>query len=159
MGNCSIQLSCYSFLCGGIPLTLGLPWWLSSKESACQWRRWGLDPWVRKIPWRRKRQPTPVFLPGKSHGQKGLGGYSPWSLQRAGHDSSNLAATAEDAGSLGGCEGVSPSSAAGGWGGAQPPMPFESSTTLFHWRILFLCTGQFPRYSETLYLELVNLED
>ena len=36
------------------------------------------DPWVRKIPWRRKWQPTPVFLPGKSHGQKSLASYSPW---------------------------------------------------------------------------------
>ena len=34
--------------------------------------------WVRKIPWRRKWQPTPVFLPGKSHGQRSLVGYSPW---------------------------------------------------------------------------------
>ena len=38
----------------------------------------GFDPWVRKIPWRRKWQPTPVFLPGKSHGQRSLVGYSPW---------------------------------------------------------------------------------
>ena len=36
------------------------------------------DPWVGKIPWRRKRQPTPVFLPGESHGQRSLAGYSPW---------------------------------------------------------------------------------
>ena len=36
------------------------------------------DPWVKKMPWRRKWQPTPVFLPGKSHGQKSLAGYSPW---------------------------------------------------------------------------------
>ena len=36
------------------------------------------DPWVRKIPWRRKWQLTPVFLPGKSHGQRSLVGYSPW---------------------------------------------------------------------------------
>ena len=36
------------------------------------------DPWVRKIPWRRKGQPTPVFLPGESHGQRSLVGYSPW---------------------------------------------------------------------------------
>ena len=35
------------------------------------------DPWVRKIPWGRKWQPTPVFLPGESHGQRSLGGYSP----------------------------------------------------------------------------------
>ena len=36
------------------------------------------DPWVGKIPGRRKWQPTPIFLPGKSHGQKSLVGYSPW---------------------------------------------------------------------------------
>ena len=36
------------------------------------------DPWVRKIPWRRKWQATPVFLPGESHGQRSLAGYSPW---------------------------------------------------------------------------------
>ena len=35
-------------------------------------------PWVRKIPWRREWQPTPVFLPGKSHGQRSLAGHSPW---------------------------------------------------------------------------------
>ena len=40
----------------------GLPRWLSVKESVCQCRRWALDPWVRKIPWRRKWQLTPVFL-------------------------------------------------------------------------------------------------
>ena len=37
-----------------------------------------MDPWVGKIPWRRKWYPTPVFLPGKSHGQRNLAGYSPW---------------------------------------------------------------------------------
>ena len=58
-----------------------LPWWLSGKESACQCRRCGFDPWVRKMPWRRKWQPTPVFLPGKSQGQRSLAGYSPWGLQ------------------------------------------------------------------------------
>ena len=55
--------------------------WLGGKESACQcrsYRRGGFDPWVRKIPWRRKWQPTSVFLPGKLHGQKSLVGYSPW---------------------------------------------------------------------------------
>ena len=36
------------------------------------------DPWVEKIPWRRAWLPTPVFLPGESHGQRSLGGYSPW---------------------------------------------------------------------------------
>ena len=39
---------------------------------------YGFDPWVGKIPWRRKWQPTPVFLPGKPHGQRSLVGYSPW---------------------------------------------------------------------------------
>ena len=51
------------------------------KESPCQCRRRrrrGFDPWVRKIPQRRAWQPTPVFLPGKSHGQRGLVSYSPW---------------------------------------------------------------------------------
>ena len=47
------------------------------KESTCQCSRPGFNPWVRKIPWRRKWQPTPVFLPGKSLGQRSLAGYSP----------------------------------------------------------------------------------
>jgi len=38
----------------------------------------GFNPWVRMITWRRKWQPTPVFFPGKSHGQKSLVGHSPW---------------------------------------------------------------------------------
>ena len=38
----------------------------------------GFDPWVRKIPWRRKWQPTPIFLPGEFLGQRSLTGYSPW---------------------------------------------------------------------------------
>ena len=41
-------------------------------------RRPGFDPWVRKIAWRRKWQPTPAFLPGESHGQRSLVGCSPW---------------------------------------------------------------------------------
>ena len=48
-----------------------------SKESACQCGRCGFDPWIRKIPWKRKTQPTPV-LPAKFHGQRSLAGYSPW---------------------------------------------------------------------------------
>ena len=43
-------------------------------------RRPGFDSWVGKIPWRRKWQPTPVFLPGESHGQRSLAGYSPQSI-------------------------------------------------------------------------------
>ena len=52
----------------------------SGKEPACQCRsrkRCGFDPWVGKIPWRREWQPTPVFLPEKSHGQRSLVGYGP----------------------------------------------------------------------------------
>ena len=41
---------------------------------------------VRKIPWRRKWQPTPVFLPGESHGQRSLEGSSPWGCKRVRHD-------------------------------------------------------------------------
>ena len=59
-------------------LTFQLPKGFLGKESACQGRRYGLDPWVGKIPWRRKWQFTPVFLTGKSHGQRSLVGYSPW---------------------------------------------------------------------------------
>ena len=40
-------------------------------------RRCWFSPWVGKIPWRRAWQPTPVFLPGESHGQRNLSGYSP----------------------------------------------------------------------------------
>ena len=43
-------------------------------------RRHGFDPWVGKIPWRREWPPTPLFLPGESHGQRSLAGYSPWGL-------------------------------------------------------------------------------
>ena len=64
----------------------GLPWWLSSKEPTCQCRTHRFDSWVRKILWRRKWQPTPVFLPGKSHGQRSLAGYSPQRHKRFRHD-------------------------------------------------------------------------
>ena len=51
----------------------------SDGKSVClQCRRSGFDSWVGKIPWRRKWQPTPVFLPGKFHGQRSLVGYSQW---------------------------------------------------------------------------------
>ena len=53
---------------------------LGGKEISLQGRRQGrcrFDPWVGKILWRRKWQPTPVFLPGKSHEQRSLARYSP----------------------------------------------------------------------------------
>ena len=58
---------------------MGLPRWCSGKEFAYQsrrHRRCGFDPWVGKIPWKRKWKPPPVFLPGKSHGQGSLEGCS-----------------------------------------------------------------------------------
>ena len=62
---------------------LGFPGGSEGKESACN----AGDPssipwsWVGKILWRRKWQPTPVFLPGESHGQRSLVGYSPWAAK------------------------------------------------------------------------------
>ena len=64
-----------ALLFGGV-VVVGLPWWLSGKEPDCQCRRLRLNPWIRKIPWNRKQQPTPVFLPGESHRQRSLAGYS-----------------------------------------------------------------------------------
>ena len=66
-----------------------LPRWLNGKEPTCRCRkcsRCRFDPWVRKIPWRRAWQPAPVFLPGESHGQRNLVGYSPWGRKIAGRD-------------------------------------------------------------------------
>ena len=60
---------------------VGLFRWHSGKESTCQFRRHKrheLNSWVWRIPWRRKLQPTPVYLPWKSHGQKSLSSYRPW---------------------------------------------------------------------------------
>ena len=66
---------------------LGFPGGAGGTESACQCRRCGFDPWVRKIPWRRAWQPTAVFMPGESHGQRGLAGYIQYiGLQRVAHD-------------------------------------------------------------------------
>ena len=72
---------------------MGFPGGTSGKEPVCQCRRHKrcrFNPWVRKIPWRRLWQPTPGFLPGKSHGQRSLVGYSPRGGKRVKHDWSNL---------------------------------------------------------------------
>ena len=66
-------------------MIIWLPRWHRGKESACQCRRRKFDPWIGKIPWSRKWQPTPVFLPGKSHQNRSLVGYSPW-----GHKESDM---------------------------------------------------------------------
>ena len=65
----------------GIYKVMGFPSGSSGKESTCQCRRHRLALRVMKIPWKRKRQPTPVFLPGKSQGQRRLAGYSPWGCE------------------------------------------------------------------------------
>ena len=71
---------------------LGFPGGVSGKEPSCQSRRCkthGFNPQVRKIPWRRAWQPTPVLLPGKAQGQRSLIGYSPQRLKEA-NKTSNL---------------------------------------------------------------------
>ena len=67
---------------------MGFPGGASGKEPACPCRRHktcGFDPWIGKILWNRKWQPTPVFLHGKFHGQRSLGGY----IQSTAKDSTN----------------------------------------------------------------------
>ena len=59
----------------------GLPWWLRLQRIGLQCRVPGFSPWDGKIPWRR--DPTPVFWPGESHGQRSLGGYSPWGCEES----------------------------------------------------------------------------
>ena len=56
---------------------------MAQRLKSLQCRRPGFDPWVGKIPWRRKWQPTPVLLPGESHGQRSLVGYSPRSRKES----------------------------------------------------------------------------
>ena len=57
--------------------SLGFPGGSDGKKIYLQCRGCRFDPWVGKIPWRKKWQPTPVFLPGEFHGQRSLSGYSP----------------------------------------------------------------------------------
>ena len=61
----------------------GVSWWVSGKESTCQCKRHRFHPWIRKIPWKREWQPTPVFLPEKSHRQRTLTSYSPWGCKES----------------------------------------------------------------------------
>ena len=67
----------------GIHVYVGVSQVHCGEESTCwcrKYKRCGFDPWVRKIPWRRRRvwQPPPVLMPGESHGQRSLAVYSPW---------------------------------------------------------------------------------
>ena len=61
----------------------GLPWWFRWQRICLQCGRPRFDPWVRKILWRRKWKPTPLFLPGESHGQRSLAGCSPWGFKES----------------------------------------------------------------------------
>ena len=63
------------FVILAVLIAVWFPRWLSSEESTCQCRRF--SPSVGKISWRRKWQPTPVFLPGECLGQRSPAGYSP----------------------------------------------------------------------------------
>ena len=80
----SLGLACWNNLEG---FTIGVsqvfPGGSDVKASACNGRDPGFDPWFGKIPWRRKWQPTPVLLPGKSHGQRSMVGYIPWSCKES----------------------------------------------------------------------------
>ena len=67
------------------PINISTAKYTNTQAKLAEWsrihlpsRRHGFDPWVRRIPQRRKWQPSPVFLPGKIHRQRSLSGYSPW---------------------------------------------------------------------------------
>ena len=68
---------------------LGLPQWLPSwlcGKECLRMQEIEFDLWIGNVPWKRKWQPTPVFSPGKSHGQRILADYSPWGHKRVGHN-------------------------------------------------------------------------
>ena len=94
----------------------GLPGGSDGKEPTCQCRNHGFDPWVGKIPWTSKWQPTPGFLPGKSHGQSSLVGCSPWGHKRVRHDSETKTTT---------------------------KAPTKTNSQLWHCALLFQLTGQY----------------
>ena len=79
-GEAGQKMEMWKYLQQLILLTIicqvGFPGGSDSKKSTCPCRRPRFDPWVGKIPWRREWQPTLVFLPGKSHGQRSLAGCS-----------------------------------------------------------------------------------
>ena len=88
-------------------IVAGLPRWHHGEESTCQDKRCnrhGFYLWVGKIPWRRKWQPTPGFLPGESHGQRSLKGYSPWGRKES--HSTDWLSTAETPAKKHGCWGA-----------------------------------------------------
>ena len=62
---------------------MGFPGGSDGKSICPQCGRPGFDPWVRKMPWKKKWQPTPVLLPGKFHGWRNFVGYSPWGCKES----------------------------------------------------------------------------
>ena len=85
-----LTIKCFQpFCCYFFDAKYSMPWAslvAQLVESACQYkscRRHGFDPWIRKITWRRKWQPTPIFLSGKFCGQRILASYSPWGLKES----------------------------------------------------------------------------
>ena len=88
-----VTQSCLTLRPHGLqPTRLLRPWDSPGKSTGVgchcllqQCRRPGFNPWVWKLPWRRKWQPIPVFLPGEFQGQRSLAGYSPW-----GHKESDM---------------------------------------------------------------------
>ena len=103
---------------------MGYPGGSDGKNVCLQCWRPRFDPWVRKIPWKRKWQPTPVLLPGKFHGQRSLVGYSSWG-HRVGHDwATSLSFFHTHWTERLGNGQASPSA---GWGIAWPKVPSKSS--------------------------------
>ena len=83
----SLDFYTHTYVC--IYILYRLSQWLSGKESTCPClpvQEAQVHPWVGTIPWKRKWQSTSVFLPGKSHGQRSLLGYSPWGCKKIRHD-------------------------------------------------------------------------
>ena len=87
LGELSQWLSCIYFRIISYSRLPRWHYWLKKQKTTCQCRRrkrWELDPWVKKISWRRKWQPVLVFLPGESHGQRSLVGCSPQGRNKLG---------------------------------------------------------------------------
>ena len=78
-----VKILCSQFRELGFDPWSGFPRWLRKWSIYLQCGRPGFDPWVGKIPWRRQWQPTPLLLPGKSHGPRSLVGYNPWSCKES----------------------------------------------------------------------------
>ena len=83
---CVLSLTCRSLRASLVSQRVKcLPamWEIWVQSLGREWGRPGFNPWVGKIPCRRKWQPTPALLPGKSHGQKSLVGYSSWGRKKS----------------------------------------------------------------------------